>query len=282
MTLSNKYNNKKPLISVVMPAYNAERYIALAIESILDQSFKSFELIIVDDASNDKTYSIAKKYEKLDSRISLVRNKTNLKIAGTLNKGIGLAKSDIIARMDADDFSLKDRLQLQYDYLLKYPRVAIVGGYMVMVDERGVGNSIRKYPDESDKLKKVMFRYSPFAHPTVMYRKHVIQEFGGYALGVFPCEDIDLWFKVGTKYEFGCIDKPLLKYTLYSNSSSHKTLRDIEMLTFKIRINAIRLYNYKPSLWDLIYNIGQFATIWFIPKDLRVRLYNFLRGNNLI
>ena len=115
-----------------------------------------------------------------------------------------------------------------------------------------------------------------------MYRKRVINEYGGYALHLFPCEDVDLWFKVGTKYEFGCIEKPLLKYTLYSNSSSHKKLKDVEMTTFKIRINAMRKLGYKPSLYDVIYNIVQFATIWFMPSIIRVKLYNLLRNNNLI
>jgi len=274
--------SNKPLVSVIMPARNVERYIARAIESMLDQTLKDFELIIIDDCSTDNTYAMAKMYQKSDKRVRLYKNKINMKIAGTLNKGIKLSKADLIARMDADDYSERDRLKLQHDYLKKRKNVAIVGGFMEMVDEKGNSLSIRRYPVKSEEMKKVMFRYSPFAHPTVMYRKEAIEEFGGYALDLFPCEDVDLWFKVGKKYKFGCVDKSLLKYTFYSDSSSHKKLKDVEMTTFKIRLDAIRKYGYKPSIYDYIYNVGQYVTIWFMPAKLRVRLYNLLRNNDLI
>lgn len=274
--------SRRPLVSVVMPAYNAEQYIASAIESILSQNFKKFELVIIDDRSTDDTYSIAKGYQESDPRIRLYRNRNNIKIGRTLNKGIKLAKTNLVARMDADDLSMKDRLELQYEYLLRKPNVAIVGGYMEVIDEEGEKKYLRKYPARSEELKSVMFRYSPFAHPTVMYRKDIIQKFNGYTLDLHPCEDIDLWFKVGTEHDFGCIQKPLLKYRMYSESSSHKKLTSIEMLTFKIRINAIKKYGYRPTIHDIVYNLLQFFTIWFIPAKTRITLYNFLRSRGLI
>lgn len=119
--------NRKPKITVLMPAYNMECYISQAIESILNQTFRNFELLIIDDAFKDQTSNIVKSYAKKDKRIRLIINRENLKLATTLNKGIKKAKADIIARMDPDDISHSDRLRSQFEFLKKHPKVAIVG-----------------------------------------------------------------------------------------------------------------------------------------------------------
>ena len=272
----------KPSISVVMPTYNAEIYIARAIESILNQTKKDFELIIVDDCSSDKTLSIAKRYVRDDKRIKIFSNKKNLKIAKTLNKAISYAKADIIARMDADDVSDVARLEMQYKVLERNPKVAVVGAYMTVINERGKEISKREYPTASNDLKKVIFRYNPFAHPVVMFRKKAYQEFGGYVENIFPVEDLDLWFKIGTKYEFATIPKYLLKYTLYTTSSSHKNLKSIEIRGLKVKLNAILKLGYKPSIYAVIYNLAEYTTIWFMPSKMRISLFNFLRSRKLI
>ena len=272
----------KPKVSVIIPARDVENFIGRAIESVLNQTFKNFEIVIVDDMSSDRTFTIAKQYAAKDSRIRVYKNKKQLFIAGSLNKGLKLAKAPIIARMDADDVSMPRRLEIQYKYLSSHPKLAIIGANMLVVDINGKSMSERKYPTKSKDLKKVMFRYSPFSHPVVMYRKAAILEFGGYKLGIFPCEDIDLWFKVGSKYEFASIDKPLLRYTLISGSASHKALRNLEFLGLKIKIKAIIKYGYRPSLFDVIYNVSEYLTVWFIPAEQRIKLFNLLRSKGLI
>lgn len=273
---------KKPAISVVMPAYNAERYIEQAIISILNQTLTNFELLIIDDASTDKTPSIIKKYQRKDARIKVIVNKTNLQIARSLNKLIKLARSEFVARMDADDVSFPRRLFLQYELIKKDKEIAVVGTDMVIIDKGGVPISKREYPDNDKKLKGAMFRYSPFAHPVVMFRKKVFEEFGGYDVNLVPCEDIDLWFKIGSKYKFASIPQPLIYYRIVPYSNSTKSLKDLELLGFKIKIDAIKKYGCKPSLYDVFYNIGQFLTLWFMPVNARVWMYNFLRSRKLI
>lgn len=273
---------KKPAISVIMPAYNAEIFVERAIESILHQTFQDFELIIINDASNDRTLSLIKKYAKKDKRIRIINNKFNLQIAASLNKSISKARSNIIARMDADDISGLERLGIQYEYLKKNPDVVIIGTDIAIIDVQGNSISKREYPSSSKDLKRLMFRYSPFAHPVVMFRKDVFEECGGYDIKMVPCEDIDLWFKIGCKYKFGSISKPLLQYTLINTSNSHKKLKGLELLGFKIKFNAILKYGYRPSLYDIIYNLGEFTSIWFMPSKLRIWLYNFLRSRKLI
>lgn len=273
---------KKPLISVVMPAYNAQEYISIAIESILSQTLKQFELIIINDCSRDKTLDIIKSFLKKDYRVKLVNNDTRLYIADSLNKGISFAKSNIIARMDADDISFPNRLELQFRLINSSKNIAAVGTNIVLIDTAGKEIATRRYPHSSKELKSCLFRYSPFAHPVVMFKKNMFEEVGGYNRKYSPTEDLDLWFRLGRKYDFKSISKALLKYRLDEKSSSHKALKDVEILVFKIRFNAIVKYEYRPSLYDIIYNLLQFITLWITPSKYRIKIYNFLRNKDLI
>lgn len=275
-------SKNKPLVSVVMPAFNVEKYIREAIESIRNQTLKDFELIIINDASTDKTLSIVKSYVKKDPRIRLLKNSKNLQIATSLNKGIKYAGSNIIARMDPDDISYPDRLKIQYEYLKNHPKIAVVGADMIIISQDGKIVSKREYPTTSQELKKVMFRYSPFAHPVVMFRKDIFERLGGYDIKMVPCEDINLWFQIGVKHEFASIPKTLLKYRMIFVSNSHKSLKSLELLGLRIKLKAIREYGYKPSLYDMFYNFLEYVTLFFMPAQLRIKAYNFLRSNHLI
>lgn len=271
-----------PIVSVVMPVFNAERFVHKAIESIFNQTLKNFEFIIVNDASEDKTAEVIHSCAKKDKRIRLINNDKNLKIAHALNIGVCAARTDLIARIDADDISHTERLEIQYDYLMRHPKVAIVGANISITDGNGKEIWKREYPARSEDLKKIMLRYSPFAHPAVMFRKKVFKEFGGYDPKMIPCEDIDLWFKIGAKYKLGTIPKTLVKYSLSAKSGSHYDLLTTELLGFKIKINAIKKLGFRPSAYDLIYNLLQFLSLWLMPADLRIKLYNLLRTHGLI
>ena len=270
-------NKKEPLISVVMPTFNAQKYISISIESILNQTFSNFEFIIIDDASTDNTLKIIEKYSKKDKRIKIIKNKNNLNIGGSLNKGIKHSRSNFIARMDADDIALSNRLKLQYELMQKDTNLAVVGGYISVINENGENLYIRKYPTENEKIKKAFFRYMPFAHPSVMIRKNFFNEVGGYDPKKSPSEDMDLWIKLGVKHSFGNIDRPVLKYRLIKDSSSNKDFRKVELNTVKMRINAITEYGYKPSLYDIFYNIAQISTLWVTPSWLRIKVFNIMR-----
>lgn len=272
----------EPLISVVMPAYNAQKYISSAIESILNQTFKDFELIIVNDCSIDNTLKIIKSFRRKDQRIKIINNGMRLNIAATLNKGISQAKSNIIARMDADDISLPERLELQYKLINSSKNISVIGANIIIIDANGNEIAIRAYPNSSEKLKKCLFRYSSFAHPVVCFRKDIFDSVGGYDPKYSPTEDLDLWFRMGSKHKFGSVNKPLLKYRLYKNSSSNQSLRSLEILVFKIRLYGMTKLGFRPTFFDLVYNLLQFGTLWFTPERYRGMIYNFLRNNNFI
>ena len=124
-----------PRVTVLMPVYNAERFLREAIDSILGQSFKHFEFLIIDDGSTDASADIIASYR--DSRIRFVRNRTNLGITPTLNKGIALASCELIARMDADDISHPQRLQKQFGYMKRNPECALLSSWARVISEDG-------------------------------------------------------------------------------------------------------------------------------------------------
>ena len=266
------------LVSVVMPAYNAETHIEEAINSILRQTYKDFEFIIINDASTDSTLDIIKKFSKKDKRIQIISNKRNLNIGKSLNLGVAKSQGKYIARMDADDISFPNRLAQQVQLLNNNPKVAVTGGDIVLIKEDGTILHTRKYESNSERMKKNIFRFSPFAHPTTMYRKNIFDEFNGYDPAKSPSEDIDLWIKIGSKYDFGSVTSPTLYYRTYVKSSSNKKLRQVELNTIKMRYTAYREYGYKPSLLDIMLNVCQFVTIWIFPASIRIGLFNLIRS----
>jgi glycosyltransferase involved in cell wall biosynthesis len=272
----------KPKISVVMPVYNGEKYLSTAIDSILNQTFPDFEFIIINDASTDTTSDIIRKYQKKDKRIISINNEKNLGIGGTLNKGFTYAKTQYVARMDADDISEPERLEKQYKLISSNKKLGVVGGYILIINEQNDPLLLRKYLANSNDLKNHIFRYSPFAHPATMIRLSVFNEFGGYDPSKSPSEDLDLWIKIGTKYEFGNVPRVILNYRIYEASASNSNLRKVEINTIKMRFSAWKKYGYKPHLIDVIYNLLQFVSLWFIGTRLRLKLFNYLRSRGFI
>lgn len=268
---------QRPLVSVIMTAYNAEKYIGEAIESILNQTFRQYEFLIIDDCSTDSTGKIIDEYAKRDGRIKAIHNPENLYISKATNLAISLSQCDILAKMDADDIALSRRLERQYDFLQKNSDVAVVGAHMEIIDERGEHICYRRYLPTDAELREKMFRYSPVAQPTVMYRKSAIIAFGCYSPVYAPAEDLNLWFRVGTQYKFANIQEVLLKYRFFSNSSSNKRIRRVELKTIRMRWHAWRKQGYKPNWLDIVYNIGQILTMFLMPSKLRIRLFNVVR-----
>ncbi|MFA5856885.1 MAG: glycosyltransferase family 2 protein [Candidatus Pacearchaeota archaeon] len=207
-----------PIISVIMPAFNAEKYLVEAIDSILNQTFKDFEFIIINDGSTDKTLDIINKYISKDKRIILINNLSNQGIIKSLNLGLKISKGKYIARMDADDISIKDRLEIQYKYLEKNPNIFLLGSGAIDIDESG--NKLRFFhPLTSfDLIKSNLPIENCFYHPTIMFRnnKEIF-----YKEKMLHCEDYDLYLRLlSQNYILMNIPNILLKHRLYSSSIS--------------------------------------------------------------
>ncbi|MCA9397994.1 glycosyltransferase family 2 protein [candidate division WWE3 bacterium] len=272
-------SKKTPLVSVLMPAFNAERYISESIESILGQTFKDYELIILNDASTDTTGEVAKKYAKKYPNVHYYENTENQNIAESRNILVSKARGKYIAWQDADDISVPNRLKLQVAYLDSHPKVGIVGGFLEFFDENGK-KSIRKYAEDDDSLRKTIFRYSPVAQPTAMIRAKALRQAGSYGKDLSPAEDIDMSFRIGQAWNFANLSKVTLRYRFHASSNSLKYLKWDELVTIRTRINYALSGRYQLSFFDVLYNVIQFSTLLFFPATLRVNLFNRIRNSS--
>jgi len=209
--------NVNPIISVVMPVYNAEQYLDQAIESILNQTFDDFEFIIINDGSLDSSLAIIRKYERQDKRIFLI-DKDNGGIVDALNDGLRIAKGKFIARMDSDDIAYPNRFEKQIKVFGDNPEIDLVYTDTKLIDKNGdiICDSWR--PNlEKTLLNLEIHTFVP--HPTVMFKKDTVLNLGGYTMIRPHAEDLDLWLRMknnGCKFFY--LNKNLLYYRLNPNS----------------------------------------------------------------
>lgn len=212
--------NSSPTISVILPAYNAERYLQDAIDSILKQTFRDFELIILNDGSTDKTEEIILSYT--DPRIRYVKNEQNLKLINTLNKGVELAKGKFIARMDADDISIPTRFEEQIKYLTENPTVALVSAEAYMMNELGeITHKSRHYVTHLPKVCRFANIFEcQFMHPVCMIRSEVLKEYKYSNEDVaIHVEDYELWSRMNRDgLLMASISEPLFMYRVTEGS----------------------------------------------------------------
>lgn len=270
--------NINPKISVITPAYNTEKYIKEAIESILRQTFTDFEFIIVDDCSTDKTWEIIQNYAKMDSRIVASRNEKNLGIAENRNKGISLARGKYIVWQDSDDISFPNRLEKQYEFMENNLDVGICGGYLQFFNEKG-DQSIRKYAPDDARLRKTIFRYAPLAQPAAIVRKKCFDQCGRFNSQWTVSEDLDVSFRIGDKYKFANLQEVVIRYRENNTSATFSRLKDMELYTIAIRKKYSRGYSYTMTLADKIYNFLHYVSIYLIPARAKIWLFVLLRNS---
>lgn len=218
-----------PEISVIMPVYNAEKYLAEAVDSILCQTYTDWELIIIDDGSTDESDTIIRSYS--DSRIRYYRNDGNQGLITTLNKGISLCSGKYIARMDADDISMPERFQLQKDFLDSHPDCALCGSDAEVINEyESITGKILNL--RSDDYLQVNLLFSvPFVHPSVMLRAEILKE-NLFDERYKHAEDYELWCRIADQYRLANLPSYLLKYRWHTtnvsvlNSQTQKKLKN--------------------------------------------------------
>ncbi len=271
--------NQKPQISVILPVFNAEKYLAQALESLRYQTYKNFEVIAIDDGSTDTSYQILKTYAKLDPRFRIYKNPKNLNIARTLNRGLKLAKGQYIARMDADDISLPNRFSQQLKYLKKHPNVVILGGQCKTMDttDKLIGRKL--FPISHKQITEALYTTNPIQHPTVMINRSLIpQNFSWYNPELPPAEDYDLFFRLGQFGKYHNLPNFLLIYRQYLGSSTFTNPTETFNVTRKVRSTAIHEYGYEPSKKAILTHNLQVALIKIIPGFLIYPLYVLVRG----
>lgn len=227
-----------PFISVALPVYNGQEYLSEAIESILHQTFKNFELIIIDDGSTDESLKILEKYQKLDARIRLI-SRENRNLPATLNQIVGLANGEWIARMDQDDIALPNRFQAQIDWLAQ-TRVDIVGSWVKQIGSTS-GRTIYFYEND-DEIKVDMLFRCPLAHSAVMMRTALIRDLQ-YNSDQNKAEDYDLWSRAAQfGYRFGNVPEVLLMYRVHEAQMSNVSSEEQQKLTLDIQESYWKFY----------------------------------------
>jgi len=273
---------QNPLISVILPVYNAEKYLVEALESLRYQTYPYFEVIALDDASTDDSYKILKNYAKIDSRIKVFKNKTNLRIADTLNLGLTKAKGNYIARMDADDISLPTRFQKQIKYLQSHPGVVVVGGQCLTIDKNSHITGKKLFPTNHIDIHELMYTRNPIQHPSIMINRSLLpKDFNWYNPHLNSAEDLDLYFRLGKFGLFANLKSAILMYRQHGDSVTFKNPKHTFKITQKVRHLAVGKYGYKPSLKSKLISLIQTVIMEVIPASLVFPLYTFIRRTKI-
>lgn len=247
----------EPLVTVLFPIYNGAQYLRLAIDSLLNQTYKNFEILIVDDGSTDDTAAIVLSYS--DMRIRMVKNEKNMGIVKTMNRGIQLAQGEFIARMDADDICKPDRFQKQVSYLLAHPEVSMVDTIMEIIDENGVSNNrTNSTVTKDEEIIKTMVRINCMGHSSIMMRK---QDYLKYQYRNIFYEDDDVWLRLlNDNKKIHKIPERLLLYRVHKQSIMQTDKQNNQSLLKFIKtrwfyyshLNAsdkFKLFNLKVLFW---------------------------------
>lgn len=212
----------KPVVSVLMSAYNTEQYVAEAVKSILKQTFTDFEFLIIDDGSTDSSLKILKRFAAQDPRIQLI-SRENRGIARTRNELLNQAQGEFIAVTDSDDITAPNRLALQVEFLRQHPEIVCVASSFDVVDEKNRYLSHCDVPlDDADIQQLLLKGISLLMHPVAMFRKSVLLEIGGYDEAMVASSDLDLWLRMGEVGKLANLPETLLRYRLNKRSISHR------------------------------------------------------------
>jgi glycosyltransferase involved in cell wall biosynthesis len=224
------------LVTVIIPAYNVERYIGACLQSMLDQTYTQQEILVVNDAATDNTLHVIQQFN--DSRIRIIQNEANLGLAASVNKAIHQAKGVYIARMDADDVAYPQRLQKQVDFLNQHPDVSIVGTAMQSI---GYSTYVHQFPQSHDACKAQLLFNVCFGHPTVLIRRSVFdksenlysEELRQYS------EEYELWCRLVDNVRFANVPEVLLKYRTFEPAEKNEAEQKRKTNSFLIRKNFI-------------------------------------------
>lgn len=229
---SEMHPEVRPTVSVIMGMYNNAKYLKQSVKSILDQSFKDFEFIVIDDGSTDGSAAVIESFK--DKRIRLVRQR-NHGLAYSLNQGIKLARGKYIARQDADDISMPERLAKQVALLDKDSRLGLVGTFFTYVDEatKQPGLTICM-PTKSLDIKRAMYATNPIGHGTAMIRREVFNDINPYTDKYGSVEDFELWRRIIDHWEAAIVPESLYAYLLNPEGISHNSGREQHRATAKV------------------------------------------------
>ncbi|HET7207318.1 MAG TPA: glycosyltransferase family A protein [Terriglobales bacterium] len=243
-----------PLVSVAMVVCNVDRFLSQAIDSVLNQTLRDLEFVIVDFGSEDRSKAIVSGYAAKDSRIKF-HEIPHCGLAEARNAACFLCKTDYIAIMDADDIAVEERLQWQMEFMLKSPDVGVVGGGVQWIDVQGMALRNAYNPCDDAEIQAQLLYGCPFWQPTVLMRREAFVQVGGYRDAFAPAEDYDLWLRIAEQYKMANLSKILLRYRMHPGQVS---VRKREQQTFghlAAQVSASRRRSGNPDPLSLVKEI---------------------------
>jgi glycosyltransferase involved in cell wall biosynthesis len=275
-----------PKVSIILASYNGGKYIAKAIESVLNQSFFDFEFIIINDGSTDNTKDIVEEFSAKDKRIVIFNNKKNIGFAKSLNLGLEVAKGEYIARIDDDDeWICLDKLERQVKFLDNNKEYVLIGTGIIAIDEAGKELGKYLYPVTDEEIRKQSLARCCFAHSSVLFRKKEARDCGGYnwSREVRPLEDYDLWLKIGTRGMLTNISEYCVKYMVRASSMSSNKLEQASKGILLAKRHKYEYPNYRKIMVSRRLNLLKAMLLVILPFALRKRITNLkFRIKNLL
>ena len=266
-----------PKVSVVTTVYNGEPYVDRAIPGILGQTFKDFEWVLVNDGSQDRTGEILDELARRDPRVR-VFSPGRLGISAAANYGVGQARGEYIARQDFDDRSYPDRLRLQVEALDADPKLGVVGGQYVLVDENRNERYVRIPPAEHSAIVASMAKGIPFANTLVAFRRQAWTEVGGYP-DVADLEDLLLWIKIANRgWRFGSISEPLGEHFVHPASFFHRSFKYAQRQRGLAKVQAQAVRELGLPSWMHVFALGRYAYA-YCPTILKRAMRRVLAGS---
>ena len=266
-----------PLVSIIMGVYNAEDTIDRCIESIRNQTYTNWEFIICDDCSTDNTLERLLKLSKEEDRIHILRNRSNQRLAASLNHCLSKASGKYVARMDADDYSLKDRILKQVQFMESHNAIDVVGTAAYIFDGKDK-TDIRLCPEYPETKDLVMS--TPYIHPSIMMRKNVYDELHGYTVSrrTVRGQDLDLWYRFYEKGFRGYnMQEPLLVY--HETIDDYKK-RSVESGLLATKTNIIGLRRIKSPLYTYVFALRPLVSSLLPPIIMKAYHKQKSKRNN--
>lgn len=267
-------------LTVLLAVYNGERYVGATIESVLSQSYRDFEFLILDDGSKDGTPKVLQTWADRDNRIRLLRH-DNSGVGFTLNRGLNEARGERIAIIEADDLMLPGRLEKQMAFMTENPECVLVGSQLQIIDPDGRAMGLREYPTSDRELRARMLLYDPFGHPSLMFKRAEALACGGYTSRFWTGEDYDLVFRLAQRGKVANMPEPLTAYRFHPGSiKTRHTIRQLKE-TLRIKRTAYAEYGYRETLLARLVNIAETILTW-LPGRFVYWLFEriFIRQQN--
>lgn len=248
-----------PLVSIILPTYNGHDVVGDSLDSLLAQTYTNIEVIIVDDASRSGIKSIIDKRCYLEKKVRYIRNEINLGLAGSLNVGIENARGKYIARMDDDDFSMRDRIERQVAFLETNKDVDVVGAGVAFYDQdlKFIRNHL--FPADHNAIVRHLSQANPLAHPAVMMRSSFLERSGGYDASMRRMEDLELWGRMVKQAKYANLPDILLRHRVRQS----KTLSAVKPgIAVRLRNGRILGCFWKSLCWTFVYVFIEIARHW--------------------